>query len=135
MVVRRSARTAAALLLGTLKLQGWFDTPDKMVIAVDGGVVLKYHNWRRFLDQYLRELLGKGRGRGGGGCRERRLKEVSKRVNKGMGKRGRGDGRVKKAKDKGQQDMWVRRKKRRGDGGDVGEIKMEGKVRVLSGWQ
>jgi hypothetical protein len=60
MVVRRSARTAAALLLATLKLQGWFDTPKKMVIAVDGGVVLKYQNWRTFLDQYLRELLGKG---------------------------------------------------------------------------
>ena len=30
----------------------------RLVVAVDGGVFLKYHNWRRFLDHYLREAFG-----------------------------------------------------------------------------
>jgi hypothetical protein len=109
LVVRRSARMAAVLLVATLRLQarhcaprarrgragqgrpgapgaracararsrahtrppprprpppagpapqGWLDAPRRAVVAVDGGVFLKYHNWRVFLDQYVREAVG-----------------------------------------------------------------------------
>lgn len=58
LVVRRSARMAAALLVAVLRLQGWMDSPRRLVVAVDGGVFLKYYNWRRFLDQSLREAFG-----------------------------------------------------------------------------
>eukprot|EP00878_Enallax_costatus_P020038 GHUV01021167.1.p1 GENE.GHUV01021167.1~~GHUV01021167.1.p1 ORF type:complete len:457 (+),score=164.86 GHUV01021167.1:206-1576(+) len=58
LVVRRSARMAAALLVAVLKLQGWMENPRRLVVAVDGGVFLKYPKWRRFLDQSLREAFG-----------------------------------------------------------------------------
>ncbi|KAF6256737.1 hexokinase [Scenedesmus sp. NREL 46B-D3] len=58
LVVRRSARTAAVLLAAVLRLQGWQEQPRRLVVAVDGGVILKYHNWRKFLDTYLREAFG-----------------------------------------------------------------------------
>lgn len=61
LVVRRSARTAAALLVAVLRLQGWLDAPRRLVVAVDGGVIIKYHNWRKFLDVYLREAFGERR--------------------------------------------------------------------------
>ncbi|KAI8475386.1 MAG: hexokinase [Monoraphidium minutum] len=57
LVVRRSARMAAVATLAILRLQGWLDAPRRLVVAVDGGVFLKYYNWRLFLDQYLREGL------------------------------------------------------------------------------
>ncbi|WIA31832.1 hypothetical protein OEZ86_002699 [Tetradesmus obliquus] len=58
LVVRRSARMAAVLLVAVLRLQGWQEAPRRLVVAVDGGVFLKYHNWRVFLDTYLREAFG-----------------------------------------------------------------------------
>jgi hypothetical protein len=58
LVVRRSARMAATLLVAVLRLQGWQEQPRRLVVAVDGGVFLKYHNWRTFLDTYLREAFG-----------------------------------------------------------------------------
>jgi hypothetical protein len=58
LVVRRSARMAAVLLVAVLRLQGWQEQPRRLVVAVDGGVFLKYHNWRKFLDTYLREAFG-----------------------------------------------------------------------------
>lgn len=58
LVVRRSARMASLLLVAVLRLQGWTEAPRRLVVAVDGGVFLKYHNWRRFLDHYLREAFG-----------------------------------------------------------------------------
>eukprot|EP00879_Flechtneria_rotunda_P019548 GHRR01020535.1.p1 GENE.GHRR01020535.1~~GHRR01020535.1.p1 ORF type:complete len:376 (+),score=140.95 GHRR01020535.1:786-1913(+) len=58
LVVRRSARVAAALLVAVLRLQGWMDEPRRLVIAVDGGVFLKYANWRVYLGHYLREAFG-----------------------------------------------------------------------------
>lgn len=58
LVVRRSARMAACLLVAVLRLQDWLESPRRLVVAVDGGVFLKYHNWRKFLDQYLREAFG-----------------------------------------------------------------------------
>lgn len=58
LVVRRSARMAAILLVAVLRLQGWQEAPRRLVVAVDGGVFLKYHNWRVFLDTYLREAFG-----------------------------------------------------------------------------
>jgi Hexokinase len=58
LVVRRSARTAASLLVAVLRLQGWLEAPRRLVVAVDGGVFLKYVNWRHFLDAYLRESFG-----------------------------------------------------------------------------
>lgn len=57
LVVRRSARMAAIALVAILRLQGWMDAPRRIVVAVDGGVFLKYYNWRVFLDQYLRETF------------------------------------------------------------------------------
>lgn len=64
LVVRRSARTAAVLLLGTLRHQGWLQEPSRMVVAVDGGVWLKYANWQHYLHAHLRELLGEEQGMG-----------------------------------------------------------------------
>jgi hexokinase len=58
LVVRRSARMAATLLVAVLRLQGWQEQPRRLVVAVDGGVFLKYRNWRTFLDTYLREAFG-----------------------------------------------------------------------------
>jgi hexokinase len=58
LVVRRSARMAAALLVAVLRLQDWMEQPRRLVVAVDGGVFLKYPMWRRFLDQYLKEAFG-----------------------------------------------------------------------------
>ncbi|KAF8070974.1 HXK1 [Scenedesmus sp. PABB004] len=58
LVTRRSARVAAGLLVAVLRLQGWLDAPRRLVVAVDGGVFLKYANWRTFLDTYLREAFG-----------------------------------------------------------------------------
>jgi hexokinase len=60
LVVRRSARLAARLLAATLRQQRWTEKPRTITIAVDGGVVLKYANWRRYLDEYLAEALGGG---------------------------------------------------------------------------
>ncbi|KIY99972.1 hexokinase [Monoraphidium neglectum] len=57
LVVRRSARMAAIALVAILRLQGWLDAPRRIVVAVDGGVFLKYYNWRVFLDQYMRETF------------------------------------------------------------------------------
>eukprot|EP00775_Hariotina_reticulata_P009697 gene9697-9856_t len=37
---------------------GWMDRPRRLVVAVDGGVYLKYNNWRTFLDECLREAFG-----------------------------------------------------------------------------
>jgi len=36
------------LLYVGLALQGWMDRPRRLVVAVDGGVYLKYDNWRKF---------------------------------------------------------------------------------------
>lgn len=58
LVVRRSARMAAALLVAVLRLQGWMENPHRLVVAVDGGVFLKYTRWRVFLHQYLKEAFG-----------------------------------------------------------------------------
>jgi len=58
LVVRRSARMAARLLAATLRQQRWAERPRPITVAVDGGVVLKYANWRRYLDEYLAEALG-----------------------------------------------------------------------------
>jgi hypothetical protein len=58
LVTRRSARLAASLLVAVLRLQGWMELPRRLVVAVDGGVFLKYHNWRKFLDAALREAFG-----------------------------------------------------------------------------
>jgi hexokinase len=58
LVVRRSARMAARLLAATLRQQRWSEKPRPITVAVDGGVVLKYANWRRYLDEYLAEALG-----------------------------------------------------------------------------
>jgi hexokinase len=58
LVVRRSARMAARLLAATLRQQRWNERPRPITVAVDGGVVLKYANWRRYLDEYLAEALG-----------------------------------------------------------------------------
>ena len=58
LVVRRSARLAARLLAATLRQQRWTERPRHITVAVDGGVVLKYANWRRYLDEYLAEALG-----------------------------------------------------------------------------
>lgn len=57
LVVRRSARMAAVALMAILRLQGWLEAPRRLVVAVDGGVFLKYYNWRLFLDAYLRECI------------------------------------------------------------------------------
>lgn len=57
LVVRRSARMAAIAMVAILRLQGWLEAPRRMVVAVDGGVFLKYYNWRVFLDQYMRECF------------------------------------------------------------------------------
>lgn len=61
LVVRRSARMAARLLAATLRQQRWSERPRPITVAVDGGVVLKYANWRRYLDEYLAEALGGGK--------------------------------------------------------------------------
>lgn len=58
LVARRSARLAASLLVAVLRLQGWMEAPRRLVVAVDGGVFLKYTNWRYFLRQYLCEAFG-----------------------------------------------------------------------------
>jgi hexokinase len=58
LVVRRSARLAASLLVAVLRLQNWFEAPRRLVVAVDGGVFLKYANWRKFLNRSLREAFG-----------------------------------------------------------------------------
>jgi hypothetical protein len=47
------------------RAQGWLEAPRRIVVAVDGGVFLKYYNWRVFLDDYLRESLGEREVRGG----------------------------------------------------------------------
>jgi hexokinase len=57
-VARRSARLAASLLVSVLRLQNWMEVPRRLVVAVDGGVFLKYNNWRTFLRQYLCEAFG-----------------------------------------------------------------------------
>ncbi|GBF92337.1 hexokinase [Raphidocelis subcapitata] len=57
LVVRRSARMAAVALLAILRLQGWLESPRRTVVAVDGGVFLKYYGWRVFLDEYIAEGL------------------------------------------------------------------------------
>jgi hypothetical protein len=59
LVARRSARLAACLLVAVLRLQNWMEYPRRLVVAVDGGVFLKYNNWRKFLRQYLCEAFGK----------------------------------------------------------------------------
>jgi hypothetical protein len=46
------------------------------VVAVDGGVYLKYENWRKFLDEYLREAFGES---SGGYLREKGLDGVQTR--------------------------------------------------------
>lgn len=58
LVARRSARLAASLLIAVLRLQNWMEVPRRLVVAVDGGVFLKYTNWRKFLRQYLCEAFG-----------------------------------------------------------------------------
>lgn len=58
LVARRSARLAACLLVAVLRLQNWMEVPRRLVVAVDGGVFLKYTNWRKFLRQYLCEAFG-----------------------------------------------------------------------------
>lgn len=58
LVARRSARLAACLLVAVLRLQNWMEYPRRLVVAVDGGVFLKYNNWRKFLRQYLCEAFG-----------------------------------------------------------------------------
>lgn len=57
-MARRSARLAACLLVAVLRLQNWMEVPRRLVVAVDGGVFLKYNNWRKFLRQYLCEAFG-----------------------------------------------------------------------------
>ncbi len=57
-MTRRSARLAASLLVAVLRLQNWMEVPRRLVVAVDGGVFLKYTNWRKFLRQYLCEAFG-----------------------------------------------------------------------------
>lgn len=58
LVLRRSARLAASLLVAVLRLQDWFQAPRRLVVAVDGGVFLKCTNWRKYLTQYLGEAFG-----------------------------------------------------------------------------
>ena len=58
LVLRRSARLAASLLVAVLRLQDWFQAPRRLVVAVDGGVFLKCTNWRKFLTKYLGEAFG-----------------------------------------------------------------------------
>jgi len=58
LVVRRSARLAARLLAAALRQQRWHEAPRPIALAADGGVVLKYANWRRYLEEYLAEALG-----------------------------------------------------------------------------
>ena len=58
LVLRRSARLAASLLVAVLRLQDWFQAPRRLVVAVDGGVFLKCANWRKYLTQYLSEAFG-----------------------------------------------------------------------------
>jgi hexokinase len=58
LVARRSARLAASLLVAVLRLQNWMEVPRRLVVSVDGGVFLKYNNWRKFLRQYLCEAFG-----------------------------------------------------------------------------
>jgi len=45
--------------VAVLRLQNWMEVPRRLVVAVDGGVFLKYANWRKFLRQYLCEAFGK----------------------------------------------------------------------------
>jgi hexokinase len=60
MVVKRSARVFTAALMALLRQQKWLEAaaPKRVTIAVDGGVILKYANWRKYQKEALREALG-----------------------------------------------------------------------------
>jgi hexokinase len=58
LVLRRSARLAASLLVSVLRLQDWLSEPHRLVVAVDGGVFLKCTSWRKLLTEHLSEAFG-----------------------------------------------------------------------------
>ncbi len=61
MVVKRSACVFTAALMALLRQQKWLEAaaPKRVTIAVDGGVILKYANWRKYQKEALREALGR----------------------------------------------------------------------------